>query len=250
MKRTLAILTPTLDAKVYAGYMRGIFETSYYFGKNGWEMMIVPLTHFSILHTGRNLLVEVAKVQRATDFLFVDADVAFTVNDVLALWNAPAQFKIVGGFYPTKEDNGKVNISAPKDRKLKIHGNRWLETNGGNTGFLLIKREVFDAVRERDPDTQHIDFTHGLEGIDGYDTYFDFSYSGEPGKRCVEGEDINFCRKAYKLGYSTFLDMSVSVGHWGGKEWRVPAPQEAVQASIRDGSIGAAEPHVAAKVNV
>ena len=50
------------------------------------------------------------------------------------------------------------------------------------------------------------------------DEFFQFArYQKDDGKTYLEGEDYNFCRKARTLGFKTWIDPSIKLGHHVGQ---------------------------------
>jgi hypothetical protein len=145
--------------------------------------------------------------------MFIDADIRFNANDVIPMIEADKD--IICGIYPKKEINwGSVKRAMDAgvaDDQLKYHTGSFVvnlvgyagevtvpvsqpvEIFNGGTGFMLIKREVFeklaDAVPEYTNDVTDLAGTLGAEGIKEY-----FATSIEPGTNRLLSEDYHFCK--------------------------------------------------------
>jgi hypothetical protein len=90
-----------------------------------------------------------------------------------------------------------------------------VEVEGAATGFLRIDREVFEAMKPSvcklyDPRTEPAEMEELYE-------YFAFGKMLKNNRTAFEGEDYNFCRKARALGYKTFIDPTMKLGHHVGQ---------------------------------
>jgi hypothetical protein len=137
-------------------------------------------------------------------YLSIDSDIAFKPEDILQLINH--DFYIVGGAYecrgePDRYVAGKFQ-SPDCQRVLKenmltkeyggVQGVDWI-----GTGFLLIKKQVFEALE--------------------YPWFRDMviPFMDEDGIKCNTwvGEDVGFCIAAQKAGYSIYADLDCRVEH-------------------------------------
>ena len=144
----------------------------------------------------------------ATDFVFIDADVGFRPEDLLSLVSVDRD--INAGVYPKKEDVEDFPI-------LPIEGELWadkdglIEVEGVPTGFLRIKRHVFEKLAAKaqsfigqagDPTPYHVIFERTIIG----------------GKR--RSGDYAFCYKAREAGFKIYVDPEMEFTHTGAKTWQ------------------------------
>ena len=135
--------------------------------------------------------------------------------------------------YPDLPGGPWVNIVRPPDKGV-------IEVDGLATGFLCIKREVFDAFESRRLENLKIaaKFEKWRKNnpicpeIEEYlnickpmiDSPFrtDNIYDPSKDKWVDIGEDMYFCGEAQKLGYKIYCDFSVQLGHMV-KKYQTPA---------------------------
>lgn len=218
---------------------------------------IDPLTHRSLIRTIRNYggdnveiktvtrtLIAEARSQLIHEFLaseseycvFVDKDVvlpcrapAFTkgigmdiplekarIDALTRIMSHPADKTIVGGLYRDRKGNNKVccgSAHTSSARNAELNG----LFSGSSTdlgslvadgwvgfGFVRIHRSVFEDMQKRSDEIKEIKPAHG--NIWGYF----FNGNGV-------GEDVSFCRRAQKIGHTTYIDTGILMGHVGSK---------------------------------
>lgn len=94
----ILIATPTYDGSVRKEYMRSIMAATAWMNDSGisWELLVEPATVLSVM---RSVMASKALMDDGfTHLLFVDADMAFTVNAVRKL--VEARKPVVGCAYP------------------------------------------------------------------------------------------------------------------------------------------------------
>lgn len=145
----------------------------------------------------RNILVNKAiKYEETTHILFVDDDQMFPADSIHQL--AKHDLPIVAANIVRKESNPRTNskkIDSPDCIFTLPNSTGLEEVESVGTGMMLIKREVFEALKE---------------------PYFFYDVEKNV------GEDVNFCRKARDAGFKIYIDHDLSkdvkhVGHfyWG-----------------------------------
>jgi hypothetical protein len=166
--------------------------------------------------------------------MFIDADISFEPIDIIKL--ILRKKEIVGGAYPIKEINWEtilknkdsinsiqglmyssssyvVNIPQYSVEKSVILGgkieldNGLLEVTGLGTGFVLIKREVFEKMQK------YYDNDWFLYEDKKVHLFFDTAI--EEQTREYLSEDYFFTRRWLHLGEFTWIDPTVSLIHTG-----------------------------------
>lgn len=140
---------------------------------------------------------------------FIDSDIVFEAAqfDRIVAHGLP----VVGGVYFKKSHKLDPCIeSLPGE--LENPETHLMKVKSTGTGFLCIRRDVFEAVRammlEADPDN----FCY--EGDPDPETRWDFFPFGSR-KRSYRSEDWYFCDLARRAGFDVHVDCSVQLGHVG-----------------------------------
>jgi hypothetical protein len=165
----------------------------------------------------------------ATHLMFIDADISFKPADIVRMIDADKD--IICGLYPKKEINWQLVSNAVKsgvDYKdlanytgsfvvnlvggaLETTGdiNHPMEIDNGGTGFMLIKREVFEKLKES---VGH--YTNGGQSIpEGEKVYDFFQVAIHDG--LLLSEDFWFCHKWREVGGTVWAAPWCELGHFG-----------------------------------
>jgi hypothetical protein len=178
---------------------------------------VVHHVNDSLIPRARNCLVArfMGEFKDFTHFMFIDADIQFEPEDVAKLWNLDVD--VACGCYPTKKDNAET--TAWKDGKLvkleEFDGPTEIDYAG--TGFLMIKREVFEKLQDAHPETRHME-GHLGEVYALFDTQVIDAENWQDRWYC--SEDYLFCKRWRDLGGKIILDPSIKLGHVGRKVYR------------------------------
>lgn len=175
----------------------------------------------------------------ATHLMFIDADINFDAIDILHMLQHDKD--IIVGAYPKKDLDWKgikrqfdKGIEQPDDLKdaganyalnfdwnvkddntksLKIE-NGLVKLKDAATGFMLIKRSVFERMIEEYPELY---FNNDLNLDKEFEkwTYLFFDCMHEPETKRYLSEDYAFCRRWQKIGGEVWLDPLVKLDHVG-----------------------------------
>ncbi|CAE8592294.1 unnamed protein product, partial [Polarella glacialis] len=124
----------------------------------------------------------------------------------------------VPGQEPQRAEDARGCCSARRPCKVEeatTRGISFVEVDAGPTGCMLIKRKVFDVMREAYPDLQcRICGTHAgrSKRYDVWWRFFDTMVT-EDGE--FLGEDIAFCRRWRAIGGTIFADLGATLTHVG-----------------------------------
>jgi hypothetical protein len=201
----------------------------------------------SLVPRARNYLVdEFMRDTNYTHLLFIDADIHFDPNDVLTL--AAMDKDIIGGPYPKKciawekvrgavdagladEDPNELEkytgdyVFNPVENTHKISVTEPVDVLEIGTGFMMIKRKVFDDFKEAYPQFSYTPDHNRSENFKGdrdihafFDTVIDSkAYLGDisgDSNRYLS-EDYFFCQFVRRLGYQIFLCPWMKISHMG-----------------------------------
>lgn len=145
--------------------------------------------------------------------MFIDADIEFTTDAVGKLWHLDAD--VIVGAYPMKTPdrlpttiwkNGKVVELSSLRVGCKLDEVSPTPVDYTGTGFMMIKREVFDQLEKAHPEWI-------VEDGGGHE-YCCF-FQAPPEDRMELSEDYFFCKRWRELGGEVLVDPSIVLHHWG-----------------------------------
>jgi hypothetical protein len=203
----------------------------------GIEIKFSFLFNESLITRARNYLVdEFLRSQGFTHLLFIDSDIGFDPNDVLAL--IALEKDVIGGPYPKKSINWNTVASVarnnpdfppgdleavigdyvmnpiPGTQQFKV--TEPLEVMEIGTGFMMIKREVFTKFREEYPHLRYKPDHAGQANFDGsryIHAYFDTVI--DPESHRYLSEDYMFCQYWRAIGGSIWICPWMKLQHVG-----------------------------------
>ena len=225
----LFLSTPCYGGQCLEKYATSVIKLQIELIKHGIQLMLDTTENESLVHRARN--VAVGRFMQKTDadvFMFIDADVEFTPDAVVRLVNSPHDVSVA--VYPKKVvmwdqvkravENGDernmamlssslvANIGAAK-RSVE---NGFVELLDGPTGFMAIKRHVFEKLEEKFPELVCKN-DHQNRDFDEYCAVFDCMI--DPDSRRYLSEDYAFCRRWQQVDGKIFCDINTTLGHVG-----------------------------------
>jgi hypothetical protein len=200
----------------------------------------------SLITRARNAMVNGFLKSNATHLMFIDADIRFNPEQVPHMIEVDKE--IICGIYPKKEinwdtvkramDNGVPNDNlkyytgsfvvnlVDYSGSVTVPVNQPVEIWNGGTGFMLIKREVFEKLADKVPSyTNNVLDLAGTIKADEIKEYFTTSI--EPETNVLLSEDYHFCRLARMNGVKVWAAPWVNLGHMGSYMFEgqlLPAP--------------------------
>lgn len=170
------------------------------------EITVSFLTGCSLLPHGRNVLVQRFMDSGADRMVFVDDDMSWNVGDLVKLARVP--FDVVGAAGRSKEATERYAVHWLDKPELWANEAGLLEVASIGAGFLAINRCVFEALKKAHPE-------RGYCGDEGNDV---FCYFYVPFLDIFYGEDAAFCRDWRLAGGRVWLDPTITLGHWEGRD--------------------------------
>lgn len=234
-KAKLFVATPMYGGLCTGGYALGLLNMAGTCSKNGIALYYAHMQNESLITRARNSLAYDFLASEATHLMFIDADISFNPQDIVSMVNADKD--IICGIYPKKEINWYTVAQAvtkgvePKDlanytgsfvvnlvggaveQEGKIHEPMQIE-NGG-TGFMLIKRAVFEALKDKVPTYTNdmMLITEQTAQRKVIHEFFDTSIDEETNR--LLSEDYHFCKLARKHGVKVYAAPWVNLVHSG-----------------------------------
>ena len=140
----------------------------------------------------RNAMTSVALAYKeVTHLMFIDDDMTFDRDAVRRLLTH--DLPIVGGLCHNRRPPYPPILIHDSPRGFEFqydYPEGLVEVDATGAAFLLVKREVFEAIRAEFPDE-------------------------EPWRPKGVSEDVSFCRRAREAGFKVFVDTTIKIGHVG-----------------------------------
>lgn len=242
-KNKLFIATPMYGGMAHGLYMKSSLDLQTTMNKYGIETKFSFLFNESLITRARNYLVDEFLRSDYTHMLFIDSDINYNAQDVLALMALDKD--VIGGPYPKKSINWN-NVAAAarahpdmEPRQLEnlvgdyvfnvVKGTKQftvtepLEVMEIGTGYMMVKREVFEKMKEQYPSIRYKPDHVGQANFDGtryihayFDTVIDSkdSITGGGSDRYLS-EDYMFCQMWRKMGGQIYLCPWMKTQHIG-----------------------------------
>lgn len=235
-QKKLFIATPMYGGKNDGLYMKSALDLQAFLLHHGIENRFSFLFNESLIPRARNYLVDEFLRSGYTHLLFIDSDIEFDPNDILALLILDKD--IIGAPYPKKSINWSAikaaivkdpNIPVSELEKLvgeyvfnPIPGTKEfkvtepLEVMEIGTGYMMVKREVFLKFREEYPHLKYKPDHVGQPNFDGsryIHAYFDTVI--DPKTHRYLSEDYMFCQYWREIGGQVWLCPWMKTGHQG-----------------------------------
>lgn len=242
-KHKLFVATPMYGGQAHGMYVKACLDLQGLLSKYGVEVRFSFLFNESLITRARNYLVDEFLRSDCTHMLFIDSDVHYNPQDVVALLALDKD--VIGGPYPKKAINwNNVAHAARTHPDINPHElenvvgdyvfnvvkgtqqfsvNEPLEVLEIGTGYMMIKREVFTKMEAAYPQLRYRPDHVGQANFDGsryihayFDTIIDTvdSATGGGSDRYLS-EDYMFCQLWRKIGGTIFLCPWMRTQHIG-----------------------------------
>ena len=190
------------------------------------KMTCIFLGNESLIQRGRNTIAHhFLELEDATHLMFIDADQKFVANDIAKMIKANKD--IIGGAVPMKGINwtkvkqgavlnhprldlltGIFNVNKLDGHEMKSADEPFQVKHVG-TGFMLIKREVFEKLKD------HVGwYTNGGASVNLKDKVYDF-FKVQNVNHELLSEDYNFCHIYREHGGTVWVAPWCELGHFG-----------------------------------
>lgn len=229
------VATPMYGGMCIGNYASALMQLPTICSRAGIRMYYTYMMNESLITRARNSLAYEFLATDATHLMFIDADIGFNPNDIVEMVNRDVD--ICCGLYPKKEISwGRVTQAVQNGvppHELKDHTGTFvvnlvnneiqevvmtelLEIQNGGTGFMLIKREVFEALADKVPEYTNDMYlaTDVVKEPKIIKEFFATSIDPEAGNRLLS-EDYHFCKIARKAGFKIHAAPWVQLSHTG-----------------------------------
>lgn len=245
-KKKLFVATPMYGGQCNGMYARSMCDLTALCLKYGIEMRSYFLFNESLITRARNYCVDEFMRSGYTHLLFIDSDIGFNPQDVLALLalqTDESNYDVIGGAYPKKcitwekikmavdkgfaDENPGVledfvgdfvfNPVIDGDAQSKsIRIDEPAEVLELGTGFMMVRRQTFDKYLEKYPNIMyrpdHVR-TAEFDGTRKIGMYFQAEI--DPKSERYLSEDYLFCQNSRAAGLKVWLCPWMHLQHAG-----------------------------------
>jgi len=211
-KKKLFVATPMYGGQCAGMYTRSIADLSAICSKYNIPLQLYFLFNESLITRARNYCVDEFMRSGATHLMFIDSDIGFNPNDVLALLTLmtdESPYDVMGGPYPKKciswekikqaVDKGVADndpnvlekyvgdyVFNPRHNQREIPLGEPVEVLEIGTGFMMVQRRTFEKYQKAYPHlsykpdhvrTEHFDGTREIHAY--FDCIIDRGYGYE-----------------------------------------------------------------------
>lgn len=176
----------------------------------------VMLIEDSLVDRGRDRAAAALLESDCTHLLFIDADIEFEPKAIARLLAMDKDFVV--GAYRKKNERNEFAISFLPDAATNLEEcpeTGVVKIARAGTGFMMLKRTVFEQLAEAMPELAYKDYSEIAEPRPM--TAF-FEHIVREGRRW--SEDYTFCERWRAIGGDIWLDPYIKLGHWGPNPWR------------------------------
>jgi hypothetical protein len=174
------------------------------------EVLIEP--GVSLVEVARSMCVYRFLQTEATRMFWVDSDITWEPDAFIRMLALSAKVDVVCGAYPAKEEPLRFHLGTPGRVTMNEYG--CIPCRGGGLGFTIVNRRVIEAMAEQSPIIRYPRATFPDSTV----AIRHLFHSGDSDGDWVT-EDVMFFRDVEALGYQSWCDPVLTLGHVGSKTY-------------------------------
>ena len=241
-ERGLFLATPMYGGQCAGMFARSVADLSAFCAKHQIPLQMYFLFNESLITRARNYCVDEFMRSPAQHLMFIDSDIGFSPQDVIALMALQVQneeYDIIGGPYPKKTiawekikhavDKGMADddpsvldryvgdfVFNPKGGQGTIRIDEPVEVLEIGTGFMMITKNALTKFVESYPDMSYRPDHVRTEAFDGSREITQFFQAEiDPKTKRYLSEDYWFCQKVQEIGLKTWFCPWMKLQHVG-----------------------------------
>jgi hypothetical protein len=234
-KTALFVATPMYGGMCIGNYASALMQLPMICSRNGIMLYYTYMMNESLITRARNSIAYDFLASDATHLMFIDADIGFNPNDIVEM--VKRDVDICCGLYPKKEiswgrvtqavqsgvpphelkdHTGTFVVNLANNERVEVNMNELMEITNGGTGFMLIKREVFEALADKVPEYTSDMYlaTDVVTEPKMIKEFFTTSIDPKANNRLLS-EDYHFCKLARTHGFKVHAAPWVQLSHTG-----------------------------------
>jgi hypothetical protein len=229
---SIMIATPMYGGMCTGHYVQGLLLTTQKMREVGVPVSWCQIMNESLITRARNELVRVFLESNHDYLMFIDADIGFGGEAILQLMTADKD--VACGIYPKKEVNwdsvkraalaGKTDLddhggafvfNMIGDGHAETDESGCIEVRHGGTGFMLIKRGVFESLAPHVPTYRVSSFRNPETGEYSKPLTYEFFATSIDASGALLSEDYHFCELVRQHGGSIWANPFIKLDHVG-----------------------------------
>lgn len=254
-KPHVCILAPCFGSMCFINFVSCLMQTKDLFQYFGIGLTIEFCKGDSLISRARNNLIAKAMNNPSiTHVMFIDNDITWNPFDIINL--LLSEKEVIGGVYPLKNYNwnrllpDKKNINPiqtmlERKKRSELHStstdediiqnsllkynvnylsrevhieNNLTQVKHIATGFMMIQRNVIEAMSNAYKETKYTDDVNFLNTEENRFAYALFDCGVEDDHYL--SEDWMFCNRWTKIGGSIWVDVSINLSHTGYEDYK------------------------------
>lgn len=229
---SVMIATPMYGGMCTGAYVQGLLFTVAKMREVGVDVAWCQITNESLITRARNELARVFLASAHDYLMFIDADIGFDGDSILQLLAADKD--VACGIYPKKEvnwDSVKRAVDAGKsdienyagsfvfnmigEAHAETNEDGFFEVRHGGTGFMLIKRGVFEHLKPHVPTYRTNSFVNPETGEFAMPLTHEFFATSIDKSGALLSEDYHFCELVREHGGEIWANPFIRLTHTG-----------------------------------
>jgi hypothetical protein len=233
--KSLCLLTPMYNNQLFMNYHESVIELVSLAARSGMKSFSYVNVATSLIALSRNLLVSKFLEGDGTHCVFIDADMGFDPHDVLKMleldrdvigaccpvksffWSRMQQMCRRSGREFTEQEmqqlGGTFNYEKPVGEKMRLDVPQEVRRLG--SGLLMVKREVFEKLRQAHPDRWYEPRDLNGAPMFGGVRIHEFFRTGLMSGHEYIGCDYTFCDECTALGLKIWMCPWTKTTHMG-----------------------------------
>ena len=232
------VVTANHDGKFFHNYVVSLLNFQNTALNLGLPLQFLMMQGESLITRARNNCVATFLENKEWTHLFwIDSDIGFSPEAALRLLQA--DYEIAARVYPLKREEWPAEglpagmsqeefqakyqrytvnarpLPGQESMHFTIQEDGFIEMSEAPTGFMLIKREVFEKMMAHYPELRYVPDSIGVSDQGLHYRFFDVMVDPET-KRYLS-EDYGFCRLWENMGGKIYVDAKSNLSHQGMK---------------------------------
>ncbi len=234
------IVTPSHDGKYFHNYVTSLLNLQNQAAHLGMPIQYYLMSGESLITRARNNAVADFLANKEWTHLFwIDSDIGFEAEAAFRL--LMSNYEVAAGVYPLKREDWPeeglpekmtkesfrnnyqkypINASVTPGTNqidVNINENGFIEISEAPTGFMVIKRCVFEKMMVQYPELKYVSDSHNYENKGLHYRFFDVMV--HPDSKRYLSEDYGFCYLWEKMGGKIYIDVHSKLTHQGMKTY-------------------------------